>query len=305
MFQFIRSIKGPEFLVIYFIYSFFITLLSFLFLKASNVRYPLSPNKYKINAYHLTVLNHHGNIPHLLETILFKLWIEKYLDISIVSGKLSINKTEKPIDDLLHEELEVYNSIKNSSDYTDIITTKQIKTIIKNFSYKLENELIYSGVLKSEKHLNHETLVLVISYVMMISLGAVKLFMGIANNKPVAFLILLMVLFSVVFFKIHKTSEFTKKGKDFVDRMHSKCSWLAYYNNSTGYKGDVNDVIIAVSLFGLSAVSGIPNFGMFSKISPPKRVDYFDITDKDSDSFFHGCSSCGGFGGGCGGCGGD
>ena len=125
--------------------------------------------------------------------------------------------------------------------------------------------------------------------------GIARVMQGLANNKPVDYLVLELMLTGFIFIGVLGMYSYTTRVFKIVREI-----WSA--DNAYGYS---NDLSVNYGILGIMAVSGFAEYTILNSLFEKK-------TPQSGSSFSSGCSSCsggsscggGGCGGGCGGCGG-
>lgn len=133
-------------------------------------------------------------------------------------------------------------------------------------------------------------------------IGIARMLQGVANNKPVGFLIMMMLVFSGISLLILLMHSYTKSVKDtvqdFWDRQNAE--------------GQSDDVVSNFSILGTNAIAGFAEYAFLSSdftFYEPKNQrwtgsDYASYTSSCGSGDGGGGGGCGsGCGGGCGGCG--
>lgn len=128
-------------------------------------------------------------------------------------------------------------------------------------------------------------------------LGISRMLQGIANDKPVGFLVMIMFVFSGIALLILEMHSYTKSVKDIVQDLWDR-------QNADGYG---NDVLGNFSILGTVAIAGFAEYALLStdfEFYEPKNQRW---TGGEYNSYSSSCSGGGdgggGCGGGCGGCG--
>ena len=283
MLELIRSINGQQFLVIYFLFAALITVCAKVFLNSLT---KADIKKIELDTYSLSVLRDRKSSSHLLETILFKLWTDKYIEIRGDSpkGEVNICPTDKPASGLSAEENKVLELVRENSDGKKILKEYRI---LDDYRYKLLEDLFNAGLVKDAEMMKVEKRSRMVFYILMLSLGLVKLYMGMVYGKPSSFLILELIFFSIAFFTVNSVSELTRLGDRVLQKKISENSWVRTYNSRRGFNGNIDRVASAVAVMGLASISVIPDYGAFAAIIPPPPVNMGSGSSCSSSS----CSS--------------
>ncbi len=131
-----------------------------------------------------------------------------------------------------------------------------------------------------------------------LAIGFARVFQGMANEKPVGYLVFEIGLFSLVALMVAAQYSYT-----YLVFKKSASIWMNQNNNGYG-----NDIINNFTLMGATAIAGFAEYTMLAKVfnreAPVKRNDPDGgLSGNSSSCSSGGDSGCGG-GGGCGGCGG-
>ncbi|HEY9060554.1 MAG TPA: TIGR04222 domain-containing membrane protein [Pseudobacteroides sp.] len=331
MIDLIRSINGPDFLVIYFIYSLVIIFLLKILSNSLNTtrRHALNPD---LDSYTIAVLKSKGSIHTLAQTIIFKLYAEKYLEMEASKKGTTFRVSGNDIGSLNWIEKTVAEFFHAPKTYLSLLRNKKVAKDLKLFVENSKTHLTEIGFVKGKEQLKRERTFRSVAYLLLISLGITKLTLGLINNKPVVFLVLELILVSVVFFVANSVSSLTKEGKEFLTTKTTEYSWVRNSSTNSGFSSGMSDAVMGAALFGIASMYIYPEFGALSKTFGINSSSYAsgtgcapvysdwnsggsDNSGSSNNSGGSGCSSsgcgssgcgssgCGG--GGCGGCGGN
>ncbi len=280
---------------------------------------PFTRLKGELDVYSINVLQTKGNPIAMAQTMLFKLWSEGYLESIDESGRVLFKKTDKSTDKLLQIESAFLEFFENPSEFKELLSKKNNIQTFEPFIEELKKGLADYGFVKGNAQLKKEKIIRYGFYIVMIALGATKLFLGIANNKPVSFLIFLMIFMTVMFFLVNRPDEITSKGKEYLREKRGE-HYSFKENKGSGTNFSSEQAAIAVALFGLTSMYFSPEFGMIARAAQiPNAGSWGGSSCTSTGCSSSGCSSsscsssgcssssCGGGGcggGGCGGCGG-
>lgn len=329
MIDLIRSINGPDFLVIYLIYSLVIIFLLKILNNSLNTtgRHALNTD---LDCYTIAVLKSKGSIHTLAQTIIFKLYAEKYLEMEASKKGTNFRVSGNDIGSLNWIEKSVAEFFHSPKTYLSLLRDKKVIKDLKLYVENTRTHLVQIGFVKGKEQLKREKTLRSIAYLLLISLGITKLTMGLINNKPVVFLVLELILVSVVFFVVNSVSYLTKEGKDYLNTKTTEYSWVRNGSTNSGFSSGMSDAVMGAALFGIASMYIYPEFGALSRPLGINSSSYASGTGCAPGSFSggsdnsgssdnsggsgcgsSGCSSssgCGGSGcggGGCGGCGGN
>jgi uncharacterized protein (TIGR04222 family) len=309
MLEFIRNINGPDFLVIYMVYSLVIIFsLKILNISMGSTR-KLALNT-DLDSYSISTLKSKSSIHNLAQTIIFKLFVEKYLEMKADGKSVTFEKVNKSTDSLNWIEKSVVEYFEIPKAYYTLLLDKIKSKDLKLYGKEVNKQLIEAGLMKSREQLRREKTFRSIAYLLLLSLGVTKLTMGLVNNKPVLFLVLEIILMSVVFFAVNHVSYLTREGKDYLNAKSDEYSWIRNGSRNSGFPSGMSEAVMGAALFGIASMYIYPEFGALSRSLGINSSSYASGTGCSNDGGGSGCSSsgcsssgCGG--GGCGGCGGN
>jgi hypothetical protein len=131
-----------------------------------------------------------------------------------------------------------------------------------------------------------------------LGIGAARFLQGIANDKPVGYLLFEIVAFSVITLMILQMYSYTTTVRNYATDIWEK-------QNENGYG---NDIINNFTILGTSAIAGLAEYAIltnvFNTIGLPERKSFSDSSGCSSTSSCGGDGGGSSCGGGCGGCGG-
>lgn len=141
-------------------------------------------------------------------------------------------------------------------------------------------------------------------FVFIAFIGITRVFQGLGNNKPVGFLLLELLFFSIVYWLVYKDNDITETVFKLVKER------LANDELDNVQLRPIDDILRSFSLNGINAIQGfseyptlIAVFGIYAA-SGTRWGNYFH-TNASSDGSMSSCGSSGdGGGSSCGGCGG-
>lgn len=316
MFEIIRSIQGPDFLAIYLVYSLAVIAAFKILYVSMNRKSGRESGRDELDGYSIAVLKSNNSINFLAQTMLFKLWVEKYLEIKTDPKNTTFHKTAQSSNILSEIEKKFLNFFEGSTSFKMLISDKTMLTHLKSFGKDIKSKLIDMGLIKSAKQMGNEKLYRVIAYLVLLFLGVVKLLMGIHYHKSVGFLVLELISMSILFFIVNQVSYLTADGKEYLKARSIDFSWVKNGTKNSTFPSGNNDAVMAAALFGLGSLYAYPEFGVMSRMIPPDGSSGYvsgsscstsgcsNSDGSNSDGGSSGCSSSGCGGGGCGGCGG-
>ena len=302
MFELLRAIPGPWFLLIYLIV---ILICFYIGLKIvqydGSLKYPL-PDATLLDPIGIAAMRGGNNT--VINTACFGLWSCGLMEIKpspslggaepssaddYVVQSMPVRKTYlNPI------EAELNEFTQNQRKSLDVFKNWLLKRRIKKHLKEIDKELEKHHLIRTKKdHIKAVFTglgILTFLYV----LGGIKLSMGLASGKPVAYLVGLMfgslLGLLIMFSTLGKASQL---GKEYLTKLEEHYFWIKECVEKWTFPYGV-DPAYAVAVFGIKGLKG-PSFldefeGAFTL--PQPSGGYGGV----------GCGGCGGFG--CGGCGG-
>jgi uncharacterized protein (TIGR04222 family) len=222
-----------------------------------------------------------------------KFWIFKIKSDKVIklnSKKFNLNSIEE----------EVYSFVGNGRDALSFFKTT-LKNHLSKYLHKIESKLKSQNLIKKRMDDKAIDIIKKIAIVTLFLVGGLKLFFGLIREKPVTYLIILLIIdfiFILLFFK--SKDKKTELGRRYLKNLEKTFEPTKNLVKS-GIK-DENDpsLAIAVAIFGTSILAGYTLFDAY-------RTSYFKTQNWNGGGCGGGGGGCGGGGcggGGCGGCGG-
>lgn len=304
MFDFIVEIPGPFFLLIFSLISGTIITFAKLWVKSfDKSNYYRFPSVDQFNYIDIATLI--GGRNAVIRTVLFNMYNKKAIDITGKGRRTLIGKTFKHFTFENNIESEIYNYIDSTKKPSDFFNDTKLlckidRPIIKIYK-KLENMhlILHQEVNKKAKQAT------IVAGSIILLMGGTKLFFGIQRNKPVIFLVLLLIISLISLLVVLKpTSKYRQSAlsKRFIKRLEEHYSWMV--NDLKNGKGFIDyNPAISYAIWGGAAIAGILFFKTFKNAFYEGSIGGCSGNSWDcGDCSDGGCS--GGCGGGCGGCGG-
>lgn len=305
MIDFITNIPGKYFLL-YFVFYVFLLIIMVKIYRAIRDLYfgnKKQPNTYDVNYIEMAFLKQ--GVKGAVSTVVFNLWNKKIINISKKNKTITVNKkttkkdNDEPIENLIYSYAHSVTYL--SRLYTDSNIKEKINRALKSNITNLQKlNLLYSNQRNSENKI-----VFYISLLAVYVVSFIKLFMGISRDKPVLFLILLMIAAGFAMYYFLKPKQITPLGKDFLNLSNIQFEHFKQSQHNSTIMED-NSIIYAIALFGVSPFlmdsSLQETFSGTELYNNSASSDSSGAGGGDGGSGCSGCSSgCGG--GGCGGCG--
>lgn len=297
MFDFIRFIPGPDFLLYYFLYFAGMVFVYRVIAARMDTTVPrpfVQPEKE--SAIEIAYLKNPNNKMEILKIILFGLCQKGFLTLSEdakaqLTDKAAVNRDE--LNDLEKNLLGFFPE-KIGVAAQKALNSREIAP----FFDGIRKRLISKKLLKNSEDQKRERSIRWLFYLLAFFPGFVKLFFGIAGGKRILFLAMMLVVLHMVWM-IAKPSPLTRQGKFYLKNLLARYSAMRQqFKGQTEFPNNM-DPIMTAALFGVGALFIFSEFSAFShSFDTPSMTDSSISSDSSSDS----SSGCGG--GGCGGCGG-
>jgi len=307
--DFIISIPGPIFLIVYSVYSLVVIFIFKIISLNDYTRKMKVPETTEFDPLELAYLK--KGIKGVLVTSIFSLWNKKVINLERKKSHTSITILNNQIERLNEIERGILKFIGSGVKYQTLFTYSYINTIDDLFTLS-KNKLIRHNLLLNETIKVRNKNLMYIAILFIILFGAIKLYLGYVRNKPIIILVFLMIFFVFIAGLILNTdyARYTSLGRKFMRQSEQRFKWLKASKNKAMESLD-NNLLFGIALFGvapfvhmeLGKVFEIPSlFGQQGW----SGGNFFDSDSSSDGSCSGGCSGgCGGGCSGCGGCGGD
>lgn len=211
--------------------------------------------------------------------------------------KVSADSVRHPIEKALIE------NFSSAGEASSIFTSYSCEKACEPYRESLEN----AGLLPNRAIRTSRQLLLIITIALLVGVALIKISIGVSRERPVTFLVILMVIAVVVTFIIW-SPRLTARGKAALEDIQSLYSGLKNRALSLRAGGATAEAVMLAAVFGIAALEA--DAFAFTKTLFPKAVassgGSCGSSCGSSCSSSSSCgSSCGGggCGGGCGGCG--
>jgi len=302
MIEFIRSIPGPLFLLLYIVYSTIVIIAVKLYVSKDDTTQLDVPEPTKVQPVDIGLLK--GGVRGAIRVAVYNLLKKKAISIK-KEGKKIIVRQKSSVGSLNNLEKAVYRAIGKKTDFINIYKGNYDSAII-----ECKRRLQDMHLTPSRNTLKRNNIATWLGFILLLSLGVLKLILGILHHKPYGFLIVIIVLACIGLYYIVNPAKLrmSNLGKRFVKDAETRFTWTKKIDKRN-VQSSQYDVLYGVALFGITPFLG---------------DGYGDLVDSGTSLFFRihgdrGCASCGGCtssscsggacgsscGGGCGGCGGD
>jgi uncharacterized protein (TIGR04222 family) len=270
---------------------------------------PPEPSELKLHPYEVAALQDLDTVTQTAVATLVRNG-----QLSIADGDLRI-ASELPSD--AHRlEKAVYRKVKHDEG----ATPTELHAAVKMEMAALERALHLRGFLMTREQARRLMWTSLLIFTAALGLGVLKVLIGISRDRPVAFLVFLLILATGLGYSIlgsSGNSRRSRRGDAALKLLREENQPLLVTVASEGPSLNSGHLAMAVALFGTSALAGSSHRELRTMLAPSSGgvtdldsntssfsdSDSSDSSSSDSSSSCSSSSSCGG-GGGCGGCGG-
>lgn len=301
MLDLIKEIPGPYFLLLYTFISVCVIILTKKYAEKDYTENFEIPEPSKITPLDIAVLT--KGIKGAIMVSVFNLWRLKKIKINKKHTAIILNKINNDSDGLNKLETVILNNLGNQKQYSYFFSAKSIKSVetIIQPNKNLLNELQLIPGAEIKKRYWNLTL---ISSCLLFIIGFTKLYLGISRHKPVAFLVILMIISLIALFiivKPHKV-KITCLGRKFLAVSSTRFEWLKK-DKVESLLAD-NNLLYGIALFGITPFLG-SHIGSDLEAFAASSYKSSGCGSTGCSGGGSGCSGGSSCGGGCGGCGGD
>ncbi|HIK38587.1 MAG: TIGR04222 domain-containing membrane protein [Geminocystis sp.] len=272
------ELPGHKFLIFYGILTpvvfFVVDKIRYFFNKPHNN--PLGSNP-KLDAVEVGYLA--GGAERAIETAIASLVEKQVLGVVTTERSLEVINEPKDIGEL---EKKIVEMVRENSRIWEI------KSKAKSATKSIEEKLLKLGLLADRKKFNQKAFwSSTLPVILVILLGIAKIIVGIQRQKPVGFLVIMVLFFSIIALTLLQPPFRSGWGEKFLQDVRKRYATTTY-------------TPLALAIFGYTVLASSPLAELYSILAP---------VTTSSGSGGDGGSSCGsscgsGCGGGCGGCGG-
>ena len=300
----IQSIRGPEFIFIYVTYALGVIILLkiILWMKDDSRGYPAPPES-EITPFEIAVLRNGSNLKAILHTVLFSLWQNKFITIREDGFAFVPPHIDKGrgLSDLEKDILE-FLTVPRKPD--SIIKDPAILEKLKILLAPVKENLIQKKLILSYEKAKEAKKTFFVFLSILLLPAVIKLFLGIWWNKPVVFLVTLIIMAAIFITIIYKNSTAqTSSGRKYLQELIKRYKQTIKDGKTSAVLPNGVDPVLIAAIFGAGALLAFPQFSLYAQTFNPGNAGSFG--DGVSGGSCTSCSSGGGdSGGGCGGCGG-
>jgi uncharacterized protein (TIGR04222 family) len=301
------QIPGPQFLVFYIVLCVIGTAVCWLF--TCHRDFPL-PDLNNVDPLAFAVLR--GNWQAAIDVTIVQLMERGIVGIKEIRNikVLYIMKVETELSEL---EKVICNYLRQPKSLFDF-ESQEIKSKVIQCLQPVYRDLEKQHLWKNSEELRSGKLVALILLLGLELFAALKVDLGLMYNKPVGFLLVMMLLLPFgVFLILQPFKARTRFGNSYIKKVTVHFNWLAdRFTQPDSKNSAALDSALGVAIFGVSILAFTGGFGGYQAFAQSSydalarsSSNYNSGTyDSGSSSIDSGGSNGGGCGGGCGGCGG-
>lgn len=296
--SFIESIPGPIFLLVYVPFIAGAIFLHRLVLKWYYLKNYTLPDTNGLSPYEVALLREGPK--SVVQVALVSLWTRKFISIKKRAQYIAIHPDRKNTKKLTEPvEQFVFEKVSKSTLYHHLFKSAFLKKI-ETYTVPYRERLRSLHLLPARKDFKIEMAAFTGSLLLVLLVGGIKIYYGIQNEQPVAFLFALMFVATIVFvaFFAPNKNEVSALGRHFVKKHKSQYNKEKIEMEKTEQFMPQEELMYAASFMGVGYLTGTPFVGPIASGGDPTPGSGLGCGGATS-----GCGG-GGCGGGCGGCGG-
>jgi uncharacterized protein (TIGR04222 family) len=292
----IRSIPGPEFLIIFLAFIVAGGVLLRYWLRADgSERYPM-PSLIRPDPVAVAYLN--GGRQAAKRAVLVSLTERGLLEIYMGNDSKPKETTMRAVsgrrDEAKGIERDVVDFFETPRALDTYFHYREMDEKFEAFLASTISGLESSHLVRTEGERNKAWLKVFAVMAFLLTFGGIKLGLGLTYNMPSGYLVLMLVLVIIVFPFVNKERRMTTLGRRYAEELATSLSW-AKKRLAEGEAGSDIDLALCASVFGAAALVSLPQYRMLA----------MGLSPAASAGCGGGCGGGGGgCGGGCGGCGG-
>lgn len=291
MIEILLQIPGPIFLKYYIILSVICIVLGWLLVNADgSTKYSL-PRLTFFGTTAIAALR--GGTNAVIRYTIFSLWNRKLVNITKHWWKHDdIEVVAKPSEKIILKSIEgeIYKFLQSTEKSPNPLKDTGLRGRIEQYLEPTYKEFEQLRLIRSKSIRVWAWIVTILIFLVIYIIGGTKLYLGITHNHPVGFLIILLIIWMIVLFKVLKPwSISTRLGRRYLKSLKKRFGRFPSFS-------------VAISGVGILAYTSL--YGFFGGAFPSSiESGYVGYGGDIGGGCGGGCGDgCGG--GGCGGCGG-
>lgn len=299
MFELIRQIPGPVFLVAFSAFSLFCMVLMRLLTDADGSSSHAFMEHPDLDPVAVALLQ--GGVNSVIRSRVFSLMNLGLVFIEDQKKRMRVRASGKASPGGLSAlDSEVLAFLSTARKPGELFRNKGFRTRVENCLADVRASLERRHLIRSQIQQGRAVRIALFFGVLIAAFGGLKLYLGVTHGKPVAFLVIFLLVSELVLFFIFKKGKgLTRGGRDYLKNLRERFKWTL--TRQTLPQGV--DPAYLVALYGAGHMS--------VSFLYPQYSEAFKRNAASSSGCSGGCgggcsgSSSGGCSGGCGGCGGD
>lgn len=297
MIEFIRQIPGPVFLMAFSTFSLLSIFLAKLLTDADGSSNHAFMEQAGLDPVETAVLQ--GGVDSVIRSRVFSLM---NLGLVVIDGqkknmRIQASGTASP-SGLSALDREILAFLSTPRTPRELFRNNDFRTRIEGHLRDVLTGLEQRHLIRSEAQQERAVRITLFSGALIAALGGLKLYLGITHGRPVAFLVILLLVSEVLLFFIFKKGKgLTRLGRDYLKNLRERFRWTL--KRRTLPQGV--DPAFLVALYGAGHLYVSSLYPQYSKAFKRNATGTSGCSGGCGSG---GCSS-GGYSGGCGGCGGD
>jgi uncharacterized protein (TIGR04222 family) len=321
MIEFLQSIPGPQFLLVFpLLVSACLVIAKFLVREEQHQAYSL-PEPGRFSPVEIAALR--GGWKLVLKTVIFSLLQRNIIRIvpdrrerggaftrtvfflgKRARDKYLIKKVKGSAAPANHVETVVCKYLRASRRPAELFNNSILRSFVESYCASIRGEFEQLHLLKSSGERRSVWIVTLTILFVMYSVGGTKCALGFINGRPTVFLVLMLAAALPAVFAVMKPADtLTATGRAYVKRLEEHFGWLKEEMQKQE-KPEI-DPAYAFAVFGVAAVAGTLLYVPFSEAFPSRQSGGCSGGSCSGGSCSGGgCGGGGCGGGGCGGCGG-
>jgi uncharacterized protein (TIGR04222 family) len=304
MLSMIRQVPGPEFLLLYALIIAAGIVIGRKWVAADGSEGHSLPDFTRFDPLSLALLR--GGVNEVIRTAVFDLWKKDLLEILQERKKTTLRAKDGDLSALHPIETAIHHAVRGgTTNPSELFKSSELKQPLENQLARSQEDLTLANLLRNREAVGQAKRKKTTTIIIVLALGLAKLSLGLLHDRPVLFLVILLLFAMVTLQRLLPAGPLSTLGKRYLEGLQSHFGWikseLAHGNQPAGV-----DPALVVAIFGVASLASIAQYQAFAGAFPARSQG---IT---GDSSGCGGSAGGGSdgggsdgGGGCGGCGGD
>ncbi len=301
MIDFIESVPGPTFLVVFTVATLVLFFIGRFWSSDDTMRFRV-PSLTEFDPLAIATMR---GTESAIRTVVFSLWSNDHLESRNTGRSTEMQATHSSQNVSGQLEILVLDFFKSFRKTSDLFKDKRFMNKANEILDPYYARLEKSHLIRDRDQKSHAWKVAWIILGAILLLGVSKILLGISNDRPIFFLVVLLILAVIFCFVVIKPNQkVSNLGKKYLDALQSHFEWLQN-SMKTGKVPDGINPALPVAIFGTAFLANTLFYSSYNQAF------------SKSNYWGGGCGGCGGgggcsgsgcggggCGGGCGGCGG-